>query len=124
MHSNAVAMTNENLTHPRIDRLNQPPMKIRASETRAVLLAFGIVSIGIARGATIAWTNISGGNWSAPVNWDPNQTPGVADAVVITNDGTYTVAFDVSANIASLTLGGSSGTQTLAKSSSTLTLNN
>src|SRR6516225_1455789 len=54
------------------------------------------------RGATIAWTNTSGGNWSVAANWNPNQVPGLADTAVIAAAGTYTVMFDASAMIAGL----------------------
>ena len=75
------------------------------------------------RGATIAWTNTSGGNWSVAANWNPNQVPGLADTAVIAAAGTYTVMFDASATIAGMTVGGTSGTQTFSLSANTLTLN-
>src|SRR5207244_3352045 len=65
---------------------------------------------------TITWTNGSGGLWSNASNWNSGAgpVPGSTDDVVITLDGTYTVTLDVSATVASLTLGGSSGTQKLS----------
>jgi hypothetical protein len=88
--------------------------------TSLLLLAVGNL---VANCATIAWTNTSGGNWSAAANWSPNQVPGAADTAVITANGTYTVTFDASATIAGLTLGGSGGTQTFSLGANTLTLN-
>ena len=75
------------------------------------------------RAATIAWTNTLGGNWNAPANWNPNQVPLATDNAVITNNGTYAVTLDVSASVASLTLGGTSGTQSFVQNANTLTLN-
>src|SRR5689334_19918293 len=86
-------------------------MKNRSNLFRAILL---LASGCFAPAATITWTNTSGGNWSAANNWTPHQVPGPADEVVITNNGTYTVNMDVDAAIASLTLGGASGTNTLS----------
>ena len=88
-----------------------------------IMLALLAIGTSTGHSATSAWTNTSGGNWSVAANWNPNQTPGAGDTAVITNNGTYTVTLDVSATIDSLTLGGDSGQQTLANSSSTLTLN-
>src|SRR5271165_4768211 len=64
-----------------------------------------IVAGRSAPAATISWTNLSGGDWSAAANWDLNQVPGPSDSVVIAANGTYTVRLDVSATIASLALG-------------------
>src|SRR5207245_6939954 len=55
-------------------------------------------------------------------NWTPAQVPTSADDVSIILAGTYTVTVDVAASVNSLTLGGSSGTQTLAIGGQTLTL--
>jgi fibronectin-binding autotransporter adhesin len=77
---------------------------------------------GAAHGADIVWTNIAGGNFATAANWNPNQVPTSGDTAWITNDGTYTITFNTSATIASLMLGGSSGTQTLSHPSGTLTL--
>ncbi len=68
-----------------------------------------------ANAAIKTWTNTLGGSWFAPVNWSPNGVPGAVDTVNITNDGTYTVSIPTgSVAVASINLGGSSGTQTLA----------
>ena len=89
----------------------------------AAALAVGC-SVLTASAATITWTNTSGGNWSVAANWNPNQVPSPSDDVLITVGGTYTVTADLSANVNSLTLGGSSGQQTLNTALNTLELNN
>ena len=70
-------------------------------------------------GGTTSWTNASGGDFTVDGNWD-NGAPGTDGAcdAVITLPGTYTVTLGVSGGadnrtVNSLTLGGSSGTQTL-----------
>jgi hypothetical protein len=73
--------------------------------------------------ADVQWTNSLGGNWSVPGNWSTHTMPGSADAVLITNSGTYTVTLDVDATVASLTLGGASGAQTFSATSRTFNLN-
>ena len=87
------------------------------------LLAIGNPSLG----TTITWTNTSGGNWSVPNNWSPNQVPTNTDNVLVTKPGTYTVTFDFSlnytpTNVANLTLGaggGAAGVQTLVMANNT-----
>src|SRR5258707_484327 len=71
----------------------------------ALFAAAGIflTAISPGRATTIAWTNTSGGNWSAAANWKPNQVPADGDTALITSNGTYTVLLDVSPTIASLT---------------------
>ncbi len=71
---------------------------------------------------TKSWNNAAGGNWSVTTNWSPNGVPAATDDAVITLAGTYTVTLNVSSQVASLTVGGSSGTQTLSMSANTLTL--
>ena len=86
----------------------------------ALVLALGTNTV---RAATIVWTNAAGGNWNAAINWSPNQVPAAADNAVITNSGTYTVTLNASVSVASLTLGGASGTQSFVQNANTLTLN-
>src|ERR1035437_6298705 len=92
--------------------------------TATIMAALCILAPAIAPAADIAWTNISGGNWSVAANWNPNQVPGSADTVLITASGTYTVILDASATVAGLTLGSVNGIQTLTNSAGSLTLNN
>jgi N-acetylneuraminic acid mutarotase len=77
-----------------------------------------------ASAATIAWTNLNGGNWSVANNWSPHQVPRASNDVVITASGTYAVTLNQDATVASLTLGGSSGTNTLFANGHNLTLTN
>ena len=93
---------------------------------RSLNFAFAalVLTLASSRAATITWTNTAGGNWNDAANWNPNQVPGASDDALITSDGIYTVTLDVSASIASLTLGGASGKQTLNNSGNTLTLTN
>ena len=88
-------------------------------------LALLLLSALSGLGATLTWTNTSGGAWSAAANWSPNQVPGAADAACITNSGTYTVTLDTAVTVAGFTLGTSSGssTQSFAVSGFTFTLN-
>jgi putative metal-binding protein/thrombospondin type 3 repeat protein len=62
----------------------------------------------------ISWNNAAGGNWNTAANWSPAQVPGASDDAQITLDGTYTVTLDVDITVASLALGGTTGTQTLS----------
>ena len=74
-------------------------------------------------GAGVAWINAAGGNWSVASNWSPARVPTKNDTVFITLSGTYTVTLDVNDTIAFLTVGGSSGAQTLSLTASrTLTI--
>ena len=62
------------------------------------------------RAAQLLWTNLNGGLWNAATNWSPNQVPGAADSVVITNAGTYTVTNNASVTISAIVLGLDPGT--------------
>ena len=92
-------------------------------KTRILLSLLALLAAVSARAGVITWTNTSGGNWSAGTNWNSSTVPGATDDVWITNAGTYTVTQDVPVAIASLTLGGASGTQMLTNAGATLTLN-
>src|SRR5215831_13350836 len=75
------------------------------SEIKALkLLIFGFS----AHGAVVTWTNLVGGKWSNPANWDPNGVPGPLDDVIITNNPIFgqPVELDVNATIQSLAIGG------------------
>jgi hypothetical protein len=74
--------------------------------------------------ASITWTNSSGGNWNVADNWSPNQVPGAADIALINTPGTYVVNVNASADVASLTVGGAAGAQTLQVNNTTLTATN
>ncbi len=65
---------------------------------------------------SVSWTGAGGdGDWNTASNWSTSAVPVAADDVCITADGTYTVTLDPGLTaIHSLTLGGSTGVQTLA----------
>jgi hypothetical protein len=86
-------------------------------------LSVSLISLLPTRAANINWTNVTGGNWSVAANWDPNSVPGASDSALITAAGTYTVTLDISPTVGGITLGGASGTQTLAMNGQTLSLN-
>ena len=86
-----------------------------------LLLSLAVVLPAVAE--VKVWTNSNGGSWNAPANWSPNGAPSTNDMAVITNNGAYTVTLDMSPTIAGLTLGGGTGTQTLATAWQTLALN-
>jgi hypothetical protein len=96
-------------------------MKSRIVKLQIAFL-IAITAPAASRAATISWTNTSGGNWSVAANWNPHQVPGLFDNAVITVNGSYAVTLDTSPTINSLTLGGTSGQQTLTNNSFTLTL--
>ncbi|HYV97026.1 MAG TPA: hypothetical protein VE967_06205 [Gemmatimonadaceae bacterium] len=60
-----------------------------------------------------SWTNASGGNWSTAASWSLGHVPTATEDVRIVAAGSYTVLLDVDATMATLQLGGPSGTQTL-----------
>ena len=84
---------------------------------------FGLTASTV-RGITIAWNNTTGGVWSSAVNWNPHVVPTALDTVQITTPGTYTVTVDTTVTISSLTLGGTSGVQTLTNNLQTVTITN
>ena len=88
----------------------------------AVLVTLSLQS----RAATLVWTNTAGGNWSTAANWTPNVVPATGDSVFITNSGTYTVSFNTSVNLASLTVGdtNATGIQQLSNLGGALTVTN
>src|SRR5690348_15147450 len=77
-----------------------------------------------ANGADLVWIGGTG-NWNVAGNWSPAVVPTATDNAWITNDGAYSVTVPAgsTATVGSLTLGGASGSQTLAIDRATLTLN-
>ncbi len=69
------------------------------------------------------WLAAVNGNWSEATKWSCGHAPGTNDEAIITLAGTYTVTVNANTTVSSLTLGGSSGTQSLTVSGP-LTLNN
>ncbi len=97
------------------------------SRVRFVFPVLSILTLlALPRSATadiVTWINPLGGNWGTAANWSSfPQLPAPTDTVTITSAGTYTVTLDVSATVARLELGGTSGTQTLTIAANTLTL--
>jgi hypothetical protein len=72
----------------------------------------------------VSWDG-GGGNsdWNNPLNWDSDTVPGSQDTAVIDLAGTFTVTLSTDVTIAGLTLGGTTGTQTLDTGDHTLTVN-
>lgn len=64
----------------------------------------------------VTWTNTAGGDWGTGFNWSTGAVPGVTDTVTIALSSTFTVSLDTTVTVAALTIGSSSGTQTLAVS--------
>jgi hypothetical protein len=85
----------------------------------ALALALWAPSAAHASGCTDTFTNTAGGSWSTAANWSKKAPPTSEEEACITENGTYTVTLSAtSASVASLTVGGGSGTQTLAVESS------
>jgi hypothetical protein len=62
-----------------------------------VLAALWALAPSASHAGDITWTNAAGGNFSNPLNWNPNQVPGVSDTAIfnITTPGPYTVTWSV-----------------------------
>jgi hypothetical protein len=94
-------------------------MRSRRLITCLLTLAIFATTATAAQACDETWNNASGGSWNTATNWTPNGVPAPGQAVCITLPGTYTVTLPANgpyvsgADIASLTLGASSGTQTL-----------
>jgi hypothetical protein len=91
---------------------------ITLTRTRSLVLCVStivclVVSVASAQACTKTWGS-SSGSWSDPTAWSPSGVPTNTDDVCITASGTYTVTLPPEGGqAASLTLGGSSGTQTI-----------
>ena len=71
------------------------------------------ISKAFAVTCTDSWKNTSGGNFGTAADWSTGSVPSSSDDACITAAGTYTVTDSATYSVHSLTLGGSSGTQTL-----------
>jgi hypothetical protein len=94
-------------------------MRFRPLITCLLTLATFATTAAAAQACTETWTGNAGdGSWNTANNWSPAQVPQTTDSVCITAAGTYTVTLPAGgadfagADIASLTLGASSGTGT------------
>jgi hypothetical protein len=107
-----------------LDRLSQGRPCGRGCAKWHLLLGATLLAVGVTNAADLVWIG-STGNWDAEANCSPAQVPTVPDNVFITNNTTYTVTVPngVDSTVASLTLGGASGAQTLSLGRSILTLN-
>ena len=84
-----------------------------------IVLSIWAPSAAHASGCTDTFTNTAGGSWSTSANWSKKAPPTSEEEACITENGTYTVTLSAaSASVKSLTIGASSGTQTLAVESS------
>ena len=72
--------------------------------------------------ATLSWKNAANGNWNLAANWTPGTIPSSADIAQITIAGTYTVLLTSARTLTGLTLGATSGIQTLDINGNILTL--
>jgi len=93
-----------------------------AAAYRAVIGMLLGLAVGTVLAGDLVWTNLAGGNWTAVTNWNPNGVPGAADTAWITNNGGYSITLNSSVSVATLHLGGITGTQTLSHTAGTLTL--
>ena len=94
------------------------------SNTWLTLLGAVMLTTPVVNAADIVWVGGSA-DWNSVVAWSPAQVPTATDNVWITNSGNYTVTVPAGTTAAnnSLTIGGATGTQTLAVDRATLTLN-
>jgi hypothetical protein len=72
-----------------------------------------------ASACTNSWTNAEGGNWFTASNWSKDAVPNSEEVACIALNGTYTVTMTQTSgtgtvSLKGLTIGGTSGTQTLA----------
>jgi hypothetical protein len=86
-----------------------------------VVAAFLMISTMVPAAAHAAgctgdtWTNTAGGKWSTGTNWSKKAPPTSEEEACITEKGTYTVELQASeTKVKGITVGASSGTQTLA----------
>jgi hypothetical protein len=93
---------------------------ILAAVAAIVGLAVLAPSPAHAAGCTDEWTNTAGGSWFTGSNWSKNAPPSSEEDACITANGTYTVTMTQTSTVTvhSLTVGGTSGTQTLMVGSS------
>jgi len=78
------------------------------------LLVASLVGQDTSVAVTVNWKNPVSGSWSEPSNWNPATVPGPGDDVFIDMVGVYEVTLDVSAEIASLSIGSGTLNQKLS----------
>jgi hypothetical protein len=89
----------------------------------ATIIGLSLLAPSYARasGCTDSWKNPESGSWFTGSNWSKGAPPTSEDEACITVNGTYTVTMtqtSATVSLSSLTLGGTSGKQTLAVGSS------
>jgi hypothetical protein len=75
----------------------------------------------VSTGGCDSWTNTAGGSWFTGTSWSKGSPPTSGEEACITAAGTYTVTMTQTmstVSVKSLTIGGTSGTQTLVVGSS------
>jgi hypothetical protein len=91
---------------------------------RQLLILASMIIVGLwayspstahASGCQDSWTNASGGSWYTAANWSKKALPTSGEEACITLNGTYTVTMTQgeAVTLKTLTVGGSSGKQTL-----------
>ena len=109
-------------------RMNNSLQLSRTLTTWPTLVCVVMLFAFAGNATDLFWTGTTG-NWNVAGNWTNalggTQVPGAADNAFITNNGTYsvTVPAGTTATAGTLTVGGASGTQTLAIDRATVTLN-
>lgn len=88
-----------------------------------ILVAMWTPAVAHASGCTDSWTNTKGGSWFEGENWSKARPPTSEEEACIIASGTYEVTMTQtsatgSVSVKSLTIGGTSGTQTLLVGSS------
>jgi hypothetical protein len=83
-----------------------------------------LFSFSHSNAADFVWIGGTGA-WNLAGNWSPAAVPGSADNAFITNSGNYTVTVPSgsTASVGSLTIGASTGAQTVFLDRATLTIN-
>ena len=84
-----------------------------------LLLGAGGATQAHASGCENSWAKAESGSWFTAANWSTKKVPVAGEEVCITEPGTYTVEMNqtVAVSVKALTLGATSGTQTLAVAS-------
>lgn len=97
-------------------RAVRPRVLLAACAALAALALLTMLGAAPARAAGCdTWLNTKGGSWTEGANWSTKAPPTSTEEACITEPGTYTVTDNgQNQKVAALTLGGTSGTQTLS----------
>ncbi|MEZ4647344.1 MAG: hypothetical protein R3E97_00925 [Candidatus Eisenbacteria bacterium] len=82
-----------------------------------VLGTIGFVPSAPLAADPILWSNLSGGVWSDPLNWDPNNVPDNTSEIAVfpSNGGTFTTTLDTGVTLAGLDLLNADATLVLSR---------